>query len=57
VFYKNAFTDRWWMEVPYPNEKSKHKGKFMVPCSYADYELALKDEIPDRWMKAYHKLM
>lgn len=57
VFYKNNFTDRWWMEIPYPNEKSKHSGKYMVPCSYSDYELALKDEIPDRWLKAYHKLM
>jgi formiminoglutamase len=57
VFYKNNFTDRWWMEIPYPNEKSKHSGKYMVPCSYTDYELALKDEIPDRWLKAYHKLM
>jgi arginase family enzyme len=57
VFYKNNFTDRWWMEIPYPNEKSKHSGKYMVPCSYSDYEAALKDEIPDRWLKAYHKLM
>jgi formiminoglutamase len=57
VFYKHALTDRWWMEVPYPNEKSKHQGKFMVPCSYNDYQLSLKDEIPDRWMKAYQKLM
>ncbi|MFI5221976.1 MAG: formimidoylglutamase [Bacteroidia bacterium] len=56
VFYKNIFTERWWMEVPYPKEKSRHKGKFLVPCSYSDYEAALKDEIPDRWMKAYHKL-
>lgn len=57
VFYKHILTDRWWMEVPYPNEKSKHKGKFMVPCNYSDYQAALNDEIPDRWMKAYHKLM
>jgi formiminoglutamase len=57
VFYKHALTDRWWMEVPYPNEKTKHQGKFMVPCNYNDYQMALKDEIPDRWMKAYQKLM
>ncbi len=57
VFYKHLHSERWWMEVPYPNEKSKHKGMFMVPCSYADYQLAQNDEIPDRWMKAYHKLM
>jgi len=57
VFYKNTTTDKWWMEVPYPKERSNHKGLFMVPCSYNDYQLALTDEIPDRWMKAYHKLL
>jgi hypothetical protein len=57
VFYKNTSTDRWWMEVPYPKERSQHKGMFMVPCSYSDYQAALNDEIPDRWMKAYQKLL
>lgn len=56
VFYKNIRTDRWWMEVPYPKERSNEKGKFLVPCSYSDYQAALTDEVPDRWMKAYHKL-
>ena len=56
VFYKNIYTERWWMEVPYPKERSNHKGMFLVPCSYADYQLAQTDEVPDRWMKAYHKL-
>ncbi len=56
VFYKNTLTERWWMEVPYPKERSNHKGIFLVPCSYTDYQLALTDEVPDRWMKAYHKL-
>jgi hypothetical protein len=45
------------MEVPYPNERSKHKGMFMVPCNYSDYQAAQNDEIPDRWLKTYHKLM
>jgi arginase family enzyme len=57
VFFKHLNTDRWWMEVPYPNERSKHTGKYMVPCSYTDYQAALNDDIPDRWMKAYQKLM
>lgn len=57
VFYKHTLTDRWWMEVPYPKERSQYKGMFMVPCSYSDYQAALTDEIPDRWLKAYHKLV
>lgn len=57
VFYKNIYNERWWMEVPYPRERSNQKGTFMVPCSYSDYQAALNDEIPDRWMRAYQKLL
>ncbi|MES2691352.1 MAG: formimidoylglutamase [Bacteroidota bacterium] len=57
VFYKNRYNERWWMEVPYPKERSVQKGTFMVPCSYSDYQAALNDEIPDRWMRAYQKLL
>lgn len=57
VFYKNRYNERWWMEVPYPKERSTQKGTFMVPCSYSDYQAALNDEIPDRWMRAYQKLL
>lgn len=56
VFYKSVLSNRWWMEVPYPHERSKHEGKFLVPCSYKDYQTAQNDEIPDRWMKTYQKL-
>jgi arginase family enzyme len=57
VFYKNTYTNRWWMEVPYPKERTNQKGLFVVPCSYSDYQAAQNDEIPDRWMKAYQKLL
>ncbi|MCG9880951.1 MAG: formimidoylglutamase [Bacteroidia bacterium] len=56
TFYKSVLTNRWWMEVPYPHERSQHEGKFLVPCSYKDYQTAQNDEIPDRWMKTYQKL-
>jgi len=29
----------------------------LVPCSFRDYELACEQELPDRWMKAYTKLV
>jgi formiminoglutamase len=57
VFYKHVLSDRWWMEVPYPKERSNQSGSFMVPCSYEDFAAAQNDEIPDRWMKAYQKLL
>ncbi len=57
TFYKSVLSNRWWMEVPYPHERSQHDGKFLVPCSYKDYQTAQNDEIPDRWMKTYQKLL
>lgn len=57
IFYKSLLSNRWWMEVPYPNEKSGSEGKFLVPCSYSDYQMAQNDEIPDRWLKTLQKLI
>ena len=57
LFYKSKKSDRWWMEVPYPVEKSNKKGKYLVPCSYEDYQTACKDDLPDRWLKTYEKLL
>ncbi len=56
-FYKSNKSDRWWMEVPYPShEKLKFERHTLIPCSYKDYEIACKDEIPDRWWQTYQKL-
>lgn len=56
-FYKSAKSDRWWMEVPYPPDKHlKFERHTLIPCSYKDYEVACKDEIPDRWWQTYQKL-
>lgn len=57
VFYKSKLSNRWWMEVPYPHERSKHEGKFIIPCSYKDYQAAQNNEIPDKWIKTYQKLI
>ena len=56
VFYKSKMSERWWMEVPYPNSKVKYHRHHLVPCSYKDYEVAMKDEMPDRWWQALQKL-
>ncbi len=58
IFYKSKITERWWIEVMNPeNIKSKFESQYIIPCSYNDYEKALKNEIPDRWWQAYQKLM
>jgi arginase family enzyme len=57
VFYKNLISERWWMDVPYPESKlSKYRRHQLVPCSYADYQIACNDEVPDKWWRSYQKM-
>lgn len=57
VFLKSNKSERWWMEVPYPPEQGKKYNRHhLIPCDYSDYELAMKNEIPDLWWKTYQKL-
>lgn len=57
VFYKSNRTDRWWMEVPYPPDKGKRfERHHLVPCSYSDYQLACREDVPDRWWQTFQKL-
>ncbi len=58
IFYKSKKSDRWWMDVPIKNNfKDVYERHHLVPCSYSDYEIACRDDIPDRWWQAYQKLM
>lgn len=58
VFYKSKKSGRWWMEVTLPPVKgSKKERTHLVPCSYNDYLLAGKDELPDKWWKFHQKYM
>lgn len=52
TFFKSLLTERWWMEVPNQKEKSS----LLVSCSYADYQSACEQEVPDLWWKSYQKL-
>ena len=55
-FYKSKLSERWWMEVPNPEAEGLFNRNRMVACNYSDYELALKGELPDRWMNFYNKV-
>ena len=57
IFYKNTYTEKWWMEVPYPEEKAKLARNSIVPCGYNDYLMATKGEVPDRWISTHAKLI
>ncbi len=46
TFLQSKKTGRWWMQLP---------GKKMIPCSYADYLLASRNEIPERWLRAQER--
>ncbi|MGG8496466.1 formimidoylglutamase [Tenacibaculum sp. TC6] len=54
-FYKSDKSGRWWMEINLISN-NKHKRHALIPCSYRDYEEALKLKIPKRWFKALQKL-
>jgi len=56
IFWKSKKTERWWMELPF-GDKEKYGRNQLVPCSFEDYEGACEQELPDRWMKAYTKLV
>lgn len=48
VFLKSKRTNRWWMKLP---------NQLFVPCSYSDYLVASKDEIPERWLREQERLL
>ncbi|MBM3177542.1 MAG: formimidoylglutamase [Bacteroidetes bacterium] len=51
TFYKSKITDRWWMEVPGPVRSS------VVPCTYSDYEIATKGELPERYISTLSRMI
>jgi arginase family enzyme len=54
TFWKSRKSGRWWMQVPVVTDKyERHQ---LVPCTYADYQMACKEEIPERWLRAYEKI-
>ena len=56
IFYKSNLSGRWWMGVPFKSASHNELDCFYVACSYSDYELANKGEVPERWIKTFNKL-
>ena len=58
VFYKSKKSDRWWMEIPCPEEQqNKYARHLLLPCSIRDYQQALNNEIPERWWTFYNRIV
>jgi formiminoglutamase len=57
TFYKSKMSEKWWMEVPYPNGYARYARNSIVPCSYSDYQIAVKGEVPERYISTLAKLI
>ena len=57
LFYKSKLSEKWWMEVPYPHGKFLYERNLVVPCSYTDYQMASKGEVPEKWITTQAKLV
>ena len=56
-FYKSKKSDRWWMEVPYSGERQEqYQRHLLIPCTYADYQQAQQNEVPELWWKYYQRV-
>ncbi len=55
-FWKSSKSGRWWMQVPI-KIKNKYKRHRLIPCSYNDYQLACRDDFPERLINAYKRFM
>lgn len=53
IFFKSKKTERWWMQL---GESFSDNELKWVPCSYADYQMATRGDMPDRYWKALQKL-
>ena len=47
IFLCHKATGKWWMEI----------ADHFIPCSKSDYDMAMRNELPDRWWQFYQKLM
>jgi formiminoglutamase len=57
TFYKSKLSEKWWMEVPYQNGRERYSRNRIVPCSYNDYQVAIRGEVPERYISALAKLI
>lgn len=57
-FYKSNISGRWWIEVPQIDDlDNKFKRHALLPCTHSEYVEATEGTIPDRWWKAYKKML
>ena len=51
AFWRSQKSGRWWMQIPVKTQKH-YERHCLIPCSYADYQMACRNELPDRLLNA-----
>ncbi len=54
TFWKSARSGRWWLQVPVETGE-QHQRHRLIPCSLADYQLACREELPERLLNAFKR--
>jgi formiminoglutamase len=54
TFWKSSKSGRWWMQVPVETQE-KHQRHRLIPCSIADYQMACREELPERLFNAFQR--
>jgi formiminoglutamase len=54
TFWKSSKSGRWWLQVP-NDTKRKHQRHRLIPCSYQDYQMACRQELPERMIQAFKR--
>ncbi len=58
VFLCHKYTGKWWMDITINNDELRLPPRHhYIPCSKEDYDLAMHNELPDKWWQFYQKLM
>ena len=54
TFWKSEKTGRWWMQIPIKTKRKLQRHK-LIPCSYNDYQLTTREELPERLLNAFRR--
>ncbi len=58
IFLCHKTTGKWWLDLSFRSKnQEKYERHHFIPCSKSDYDMAMRNELPDRWWQFYQKLM
>lgn len=58
IFLCHKATGKWWLDLSFRSKnQEKYERHHFIPCSKSDYDMAMRNELPDRWWQFYQKLM